>query len=73
MGKRVPLKWWKWGRAFIGTSWRVVYWEKRAGKEGCSWVGLICPSVTDSSSGISGSQRRYIGVMMLTLSPRYEL
>nr|XP_028687399.1 serine protease HTRA2, mitochondrial isoform X2 [Macaca mulatta] len=67
--KSEPGLWGNTGGAFIGTSWRVVYWEKRAGKEGCSWVGLICPSVTDSSSGISGSQRRYIGVMMLTLSP----
>lgn len=28
-------------------------------------------SFTDSWFGISGSQRRYIGVMMLTLTPRY--
>lgn len=31
----------------------------------------MCPLFADSWFGISGSQRRYIGVMMLTLTPRY--
>ena len=46
---------------------------RREGKEGGSWVGLICLFITDSWFGTSGSKRRYIGVMMLTLTPRYEL
>lgn len=57
----------------MGTCWRGVYWEQREGKEECSQVGLICLFIIDSWFGISGSQRRYIGVMMLTLTPRYEL
>lgn len=57
----------------MGPCWRGVYWEQREGKEECRWVGLICLFIIDSWFGISGSQRRYIGVMMLTLTPRYEL
>lgn len=46
---------------------------RREEKEGCNWVGFICLFITGSWFGTSGSKRRYIGVMMLTLTPRYEL